>query len=118
MSDRLAWALDLNIASVPKDTEPTIHRAVEAGADRTEWMKEGFVLVAELRDAMHGVKDADSIPESPSERWQAEGQYLEFLAVSKSRLPPLSAWLKGHPEAGRELARDSSTPTRSRTPNP
>jgi len=110
ISERLAWALDLGMAPTPDSAEPTAHSAVEAGADRAEWAAQGFAHVAELRDALHGALAPDSVPESPSARWQAEGEYIEFLAVSKRGLPPVSTWLEEHPDAGEELARSSVTP--------
>jgi hypothetical protein len=98
ISERLAWALDLDIAPVPGASAPRVG-AVEAGADRAQWAKEGFSHLAELRDAIHGARPPDSVPESPSERWLAEGQYLELIVASKSQLPPISAWLDTHPDA-------------------
>jgi hypothetical protein len=108
MSERLAWAVDLGIVPTGRDSSAkTTHSAVEAGADPAEWVDEGLAHIAELRDAMHLAVAPDSVPESPIERWQAEGQYLEHLAVSKRGLPPLSAWLKDHPDLDRELARSA-----------
>ena len=104
ISERLAWALDLAIAPAPGASAPRIG-AVQAGADRAQWAKEGFSHLAELRDAIHGARPSDSVPESPSERWLAEGQYLELIVASKSQLPPITAWLDAHPDAGRELVR-------------
>jgi hypothetical protein len=63
---------------------------------------------------MHGAVDPDSVPETPSERWQAEGLYLEFLATSQRGLPALSAWLEQHPNGGRELARSVPSPVDDR----
>jgi hypothetical protein len=114
MSERLAWALDLGIAPAPGASNPRHRSATEAGADRAEWAEEGFSHVAELRDAMHGVSNPDSLPESPSERWLAEGLYLESRAVSERALSSMSAWLEDHPEAGQELARSAPNPTGAR----
>jgi hypothetical protein len=110
MSERLAWALDVGVAPPPVSSQQKGHSVVEAGTDRAGWAKDGFALIAELRDAMHGVADPDSLPETPSDRWEAEGQYLESLAVSKRRLPSLAAWLEDHPDAGTKLARRAPEP--------
>jgi hypothetical protein len=86
ISERLAWALALGVAPSPDATEPRrANAATEAGADRAEWVDEGLAHVAELRDAVHGAVNPDSVPESLGRRWEAEGQYLELLAVSKKQ---------------------------------
>ena len=110
MSERLAWALDLGIAARPSSSKTHVHSAVEAGTDRAGWVEDGIAHIAELRDAMHGAVGHDSVPESPSGHWEAEGLYLETLAVSKKELPPLSAWLEEHPDAGKDLARSARNP--------
>jgi hypothetical protein len=105
ISERLAWALGLGVAPAPGASASGAHSAVEAGANRASWADEGAAHIAQLRDAMHGVRNADSISETTSDRWQTEGLYLEYLAVSKNGHPSISAWLEDHPDAGRELAR-------------
>ena len=54
---------------------------------------------------MHGAVNPDSVPESLGRQWEAEGQYLELLAVSKNGLPSLSDWVEQHSDACQELAR-------------
>ena len=106
ISERLAWALALGVAPSPDSPEHRrAHAATEAGADRAEWVDEGLAHVAELRDAVHGAVNPDSVPESLGRQWEAEGQYLELLAVSKNRLPSLSDWVEQHSDACQELAR-------------
>ena len=106
ISERLAWALALGVAPSLDAPKPrSAHAATEAGADRAEWVGEGLAHVAELRDAVHGAVNPDSVPESLGRQWEAEGQYLEFLAVSKKGTPSLSDWVKQHSDACRELAR-------------
>ena len=90
MSERLAWALALGVAPKPGSTKPEASSVTEAGAARAEWAAEGFSHLAELRDALHGVSNPDAVSASLSERWEAEGLYLESLAVSERKLPSMS----------------------------
>jgi hypothetical protein len=118
ISERLAWALALGVAPSLDAPEPrSAHAATEAGADRAEWVDEGLAHVTELRDAVHGAINPDSVPESLGRQWEAEGQYLEFLAVSKNELPSLSAWVEDHPDACQELARRAPGSARREQPS-
>ena len=62
-----------------------------------EWYDEGYEIAAELRDAMHGERDAHSLDEGRVREWQRYGREIDSRvadlgrAVRRSGLTPEEA---------------------------
>lgn len=93
VAERLAWLHALIVAQpavgAPKHPDAALISAL---------LRDGDVLLEELRAAMHGKRDPRALDESHSGNWLKAARTLDQIAENR-RFPKINAWLKSDPDA-------------------
>jgi hypothetical protein len=71
--------------------------------EMSDWIEDGYNILAELRAAIHGEIDPRSLEEGRVRHWQKYGRGFDHAALALGQ-PNIKDWLRANPEAPLDVA--------------